>query len=211
MASLRKCRPKTDSLHCQGAMTCYIKAVTSIKPTPTPVPSTTSRFRAPSGTQYAPQNNPKTTEWHWKTRSIIISRSFLATELSDTIKPYCHPPIFFSTSAPLIGSIRACSQKLWSNGRVWKAPLIAWNTQPKPSKGDASRNMMPANEQSNLPSVCTTFEHKEMARSLSRLKSGQWAHWNIWMLHVINSTPRSTSWPCSPGLSKMLCSGHKRS
>ena len=37
MASLRKCRPKTDSLHCQGAMACYFKAVTSIKPTQTPV------------------------------------------------------------------------------------------------------------------------------------------------------------------------------
>ena len=30
------------------------------------------------------------------------------------------------------------------------------------------------------------------------------------MLHLINSRPRSMSWPCSPGLSKTLCSGHTK-
>ena len=62
-------------------------------------PSTRSRFRAPSGTRYALQNNPKTTEWHWKTRSIIISRSILGKQLSDTVKLYCHPRHTFSRQA----------------------------------------------------------------------------------------------------------------
>ena len=87
-------------------------------------------------------------EWHYQTL-LPPAHIFLDKRAAD----WEHP------------SVLAKVMVKWTRMKSTTFLKIAWNTQP--SKGDARRNMMPPNEQSNLPSICTTFEQKEIARSLS--------------------------------------------
>ena len=191
-------------------MPYHNKATKSIKSTPTPVPlhhvPLLSSFRHSIRTPKQPQNNRVTPKNAPKYHLALYRRK----NMRSAVKFYCWSRRSFSRQTHLRLGVSEHARRSYGQIDVHEKHHFPQNSVKHTTLKRRCQKKDGASERIVKFLVCfADYRTKKMVRSHSWLKSGQWVHWNMWMVGLTNSRPRSMTWPCSPGQCKMLPREHK--